>query len=109
MKTRAYCITSDAIAEEQKRSEGTQGGFEISRVIRLDDLELRELGPSDVQLRILAVSAEHNVDHAALADTMNVAETRGGKIYPGNSAVGEVVAYKDGVRSGAVTALYELV
>ena len=43
-----------------------------------------------MRLRILAVSAEHNVDHAALADTINVAEVRGGKIYPGNSALGEV-------------------
>ena len=53
---------------------------------------LRALGPNDVQLRILAASAEHNVDHAALADTMNIAEARGGKIYPGNSALGEVIA-----------------
>src|SRR5690606_40522484 len=29
---------------------------------------------------------------AALADTVNIAELRGGKIYPGNSAVGEVLA-----------------
>jgi len=97
MKTRAYCITSDAIAEEQKRTTDAPDDFQISRVIRLDDLELRELGPSDVQLKILAVSAEHNVDHAALADTMNIAESRGGKIYPGNSAVGEVVAVGDRV------------
>jgi NADPH:quinone reductase-like Zn-dependent oxidoreductase len=66
--------------------------FDISRVVQLDELVLRELGPSDVHLRILAVSAEHNVDHAALADTQNIAEVRGGKIFPGNSAVGEVVA-----------------
>jgi hypothetical protein len=44
-----------------------------------------------VHLKILAVSAEHNIDHAATADTMNIAEARGGKIYPGNSAVGEVL------------------
>jgi crotonyl-CoA carboxylase/reductase len=42
-------------------------------------------------MRILAVSGEHNVDHAALADTVNIAEIRGGKIFPGNSAVGEVL------------------
>ena len=45
-----------------------------------------------MHLRILAVSLEHNVDHAVLADTVNIAELRGGKIYPGNSAVGEVLA-----------------
>jgi NADPH:quinone reductase-like Zn-dependent oxidoreductase len=38
------------------------------------------------------VSGEHNLNHAALADTVNIAELRGGKIYPGNSAVGEVIA-----------------
>jgi crotonyl-CoA carboxylase/reductase len=65
--------------------------------VKLDELELREMGPSDVHLRILAVSAEHNVDHAALADTVNITELRGGKIYPGNSALGEVVAVGDRV------------
>ena len=44
-----------------------------------------------MRLRILAISAEHNIDHAATADTVNIAEARGGKIYPGNSAVGEVL------------------
>ena len=51
-----------------------------------------------MKLRILAVSAEHNVDHAALADTMNIAEVRGGKIFPGNSAVGEVIAIGPAVK-----------
>ncbi|MED5260936.1 MAG: hypothetical protein VX574_00855, partial [Myxococcota bacterium] len=32
-----------------------------------------------------------NISHAALADTINVAEVRGGKIFPGNSALGEVI------------------
>ena len=59
---------------------------------RLDQLELRPVGPRDVHLRILAVSLEHNVDHAVLADTVNITELRGGKIYPGNSALGEVIA-----------------
>jgi len=66
--------------------------FDIARVIELSDLELRPVGPRDVHMKILAVSAEHNVDHAALADTANIAEARGGKIYPGNSAVGQVMA-----------------
>jgi crotonyl-CoA carboxylase/reductase len=88
---RAYAISADAIARESQRVGGDLEKFDVSRVIRLDELELRELGPNDVHLRILAVSAEHNVDHAALADTLNIAEARGGKIYPGNSAVGEVL------------------
>jgi crotonyl-CoA carboxylase/reductase len=89
--SRAYCISAQAIAAERARVGGDLSKFDVSRVIALDSLELRPVGPSDVRLRILAVSAEHNVDHAALADTVNIAEIRGGKIYPGNSAVGEVL------------------
>ncbi len=90
---RAYSITNDAIAAEQKRVGGSDPSqIDVSRVIQLDELELREMGPTDVHLRILAASAEHNVDHAAIADTVNIADVRGGKIYPGNSAVGEVIA-----------------
>ncbi len=88
---RAYSISAEAIAEESKRVGGDLAKFDVSRVIRLDEVEPRPMGSRDVHLRILAVSAEHNVDHAALADTMNIAESRGGKIYPGNSAVGEVL------------------
>jgi len=88
---KAFSITADAIAAERARVGDDLDAFDISRVIQLDDLELREVGPSDVHLRILAVSAEHNVDHIALADTVNITELRGGKIYPGNSAVGEVI------------------
>ncbi len=87
---RAYCISAEAIAAERARVGDDLSKFEISRVIRLEALELPSLGPADVRLRILAVSGEHNVDHAALADTVNIAQARGGKIYPGNSAVGEV-------------------
>ena len=95
---RSYSISSDAIAAETKRVDGDLSKFDVSRVIALDDLKLKERGPTDVHVRILAVSAEHNVDHAALADTMNIAEVRGGKIYPGNSAVGEVIGVGDGVK-----------
>ena len=91
-RTRAYAITAGAIAQERERVDDDLDRFEVARVIQLDALELPEPGPRDVQLRILAVSGEHNVDHAALADTVNIAEVRGGKMYPGNSAVGEVVA-----------------
>jgi crotonyl-CoA carboxylase/reductase len=87
---KAFAITADAIAAERARVGDDLDRFEFSRVIQLDDLVLREMGPRDVHLRILAVSAEHNVDHAALADTVNIVELRGGKVYPGNSAVGEV-------------------
>jgi NADPH:quinone reductase-like Zn-dependent oxidoreductase len=89
---RAFSISVDAIAAEHERANGDLSRVDVSRVIELDDLELRAMGLSDVHLRILAVSAEHNVDHAALADTVNIADARGGKIYPGNSAVGEVIA-----------------
>jgi crotonyl-CoA carboxylase/reductase len=89
---RAYSISAESIQEERHRVGGEAEKFDISRVIRLDELELPQLGPSDVHLRILAVSGEHNINHAALADTVNIAELRGGKIYPGNSAVGVIVA-----------------
>jgi NADPH:quinone reductase-like Zn-dependent oxidoreductase len=87
----AYSIAAESIAAERKRVDDDLSKFDISRVIQLDELALPDLGDGDVRLKILAVSAEHNVDHAALADTTNIAEARGGKIYPGNSAVGEVM------------------
>ncbi len=95
---RAYSISAESIAQERERVGDDLSRFDVSRVIRLDDLELRPVGPGDVHLKILAVSGEHNVDHAALADTVNIAEVRGGKIYPGNSAVGEVLAVGDQVK-----------
>src|SRR5215510_5539102 len=91
-KVQAYCITTDGIAAERARVGGDLSKFDIARVVQLDQLELREMGPRDVRMRILAASAEHNVDHAALADTVNIAEARGGRMYPGNSAVGEIIA-----------------
>jgi len=89
--TRAFAITAAAVAAERERAGGDLSQVDVSRVIALDSRELPEPGSRDVHLKILAVSGEHNVDHAALADTVNIAESRGGKIYPGNSAVGEVI------------------
>jgi NADPH:quinone reductase-like Zn-dependent oxidoreductase len=88
---RAFSISATDIAAEHKRTGGNHDAFDFSNVLKLDTVELPPMGPRDVHLRILAVSAEHNVDHAVLADTVNIAELRGGKIYPGNSAVGEVI------------------
>jgi NADPH:quinone reductase-like Zn-dependent oxidoreductase len=95
---RAYTITADAIASERRAVNHDLSKFNVAHVLKLDTLELRPMEGRDVHLRILAVSAEHNVDHAALADTVNIAELRGGKIYPGNSAVGEVIAVGSEVR-----------
>ena len=89
---KAFSISAEAIATERKRVGDDLSKVDIARVVKLDTNELPAVGRGDVQMRILAVSAEHNVDHAALADTVNIAEIRGGKIFPGNSAVGEVVA-----------------
>jgi len=94
---RAYCITADAVARERERVAGAVDDMDVSRVIELDKLELPDLGARDVHMRVLAVSAEHNVDHAALADTVNIAEARGGRIFPGNSALGEVLEVGEGV------------
>jgi NADPH:quinone reductase-like Zn-dependent oxidoreductase len=57
----------------------------------MDEVTLPEVGARDVRFRTLAVSAEHNLTHAATADTVNITDLRGGKIFPGNSAVGEVI------------------
>ena len=88
---RAYSISSADIAAERARIGDDAGAFDVTNVVKLDTLELREMGRTDVHLRILAASGEHNIDHAATADTINIADARGGKIYPGNSAVGEVL------------------
>jgi NADPH:quinone reductase-like Zn-dependent oxidoreductase len=89
---RAYSISTESIAAEQKRVAGDPDSFDIARVVKLDEAQLRPMGAGDVHLRILAVSGEHNINHAALADTVNIADIRGGKIFPGNSALGEVIA-----------------
>jgi len=91
-KVRAYSITEEAIAQETKRVDGDVDQVDFANVIQLDEVELREVGRRDVHLKILAASGEHNVDHAVLADTVDIVKARGGKIYPGNSAVGEVLA-----------------
>lgn len=98
---RAYSISTESIAAERERVGGKLDDFDIARVVKLDEARLRPLGPGDVHLRILAVSGEHNINHAALADTVNIAEIRGGKIFPGNSAVGEVIAVGANVRQVA--------
>ncbi len=89
---RAYSISATDITAEKERCGGDVSKFDFANVLKLDALELRALGARDVHLRILAVSGEHNVDHAILADTDGIAARRGGKIYPGNSALGEVIA-----------------
>ncbi len=89
--TRAFSISAPDIETEKERCGGDLDKFDFSRVLKLDTLELPTPGPGDVRMRILAASAEHNVDHAVLADTVNIVEARGGKMYPGNSAMGEVV------------------
>jgi crotonyl-CoA carboxylase/reductase len=96
---RAFSISATDIAAESKRTGGDHDKFDFANVLKLDTVELRPMGPGDVHLKILAVSAEHNVDHAILADTINIAEARGGKIYPGNSALGEVLAVGADVKS----------
>lgn len=88
--SRAYAITAEAIALERARVDDDLDRVDISSIIALDELELADVKPHDVKIRILVVSAEHNIAHAALADTVNITDMRGGKIYPGNSAVGEV-------------------
>ena len=94
---RAYSISAVDVAAERDRVGGNPADMDVSNVVKLDDLELRDVGPTDVHVRIVAASAEHNIDHAATADTVNIADARGGKMYPGNSAMGEVLAVGDQV------------
>ena len=94
---RAYAITADAVNAERARVNDDLSKIDITNVVALDTLELPEVGPRDVKFRTLAVSAEHNLTHAATADTVNIADLRGGKIYPGNSALGEVTEVGDEV------------
>jgi NADPH:quinone reductase-like Zn-dependent oxidoreductase len=89
--TSCYAVTSDAIDRERNRPGIQDGRIDLSRVIHLCDRPLSPVGPHDVELEILAVSAEHNVAHAALGDTDGIVEKQGGQMYPGNSAVGLVV------------------
>lgn len=89
---RAYAITADAVAAEKERTGGNYDEVNLSDILKLDELEIPATGPRDVRLKILAVSLEHNIAHAALADTVDIAKLRGGKMYPGNSALGEVTA-----------------
>ncbi len=96
-KVRAFSIRAESVAAERARVDQDVSKVDASRVLELDELELPAPGPGQLRMRILAVSAEHNVDHAAMADTINIAELRGGKIYPGNSAVGEVLEVGPGV------------
>jgi crotonyl-CoA carboxylase/reductase len=88
--SRSYAITAEAIANERARVDDDLDRVDIASIIALDELELADVKPHDVKIRVLVVSAEHNIAHAALADTVNITDMRGGKIYPGNSAVGEV-------------------
>jgi hypothetical protein len=74
---RAFSISTASIAAERERTGGKLDDFDISRVVKLDTVELKPVGPGDVHFRILAVSGEHNINHAALADTVNIAELPG--------------------------------
>ncbi len=89
--SKAYAISSSSVAEERARVGGDLSKVDVTRVLVPDNVELRAMGAADVRLKILAVPVEHNVVHAAIADTVDIAEIRGGKIYPGNAAIAEVV------------------
>ena len=95
-EVRAYSISARDIEGELARSP--DGVPDVSKILRLDTRPLPPLGPADAKVRVLAVSLEHNILHAALADTINIARERGGKMFPGNSALGEVVEVGPAVR-----------
>ncbi len=98
----AYSITTDAIAAEKERADRSNEDIDVAKILTIDTLDLPALKPTEVRMKILAVSAEHNIDHAVTADTVNIADARGGKIYPGNSATGEILEIGDQVKKFTV-------
>ena len=66
--TRAYAITADAIATERARVNDDLSRIDISKIIQMDTLTLPAMSPREVKFRTLAVSAEHNLTHAATAE-----------------------------------------
>ena len=56
---RSYSIASEDIATERARVDDDLSKVDISRIVKLDDLVLPEIGPRDVHLRILARTAQH--------------------------------------------------
>jgi NADPH:quinone reductase-like Zn-dependent oxidoreductase len=96
--TRAYSVSAEDIAHEAERVGGDHSRFDLTRTIRLDRLELPDCGPTQVRMRVLAVPAEHNVVHAAIAHPINISAARGGKLFVGNGALGEVMETGDAVR-----------
>jgi NADPH:quinone reductase-like Zn-dependent oxidoreductase len=88
---RVYALSTTAINDEWKRVGGSREAFDVRRVLRAEEVDAQPLGESDVRVRVLIVSAEYNVVHAALADVVDIAAAHGGKHYPGNSFLGEVV------------------
>ena len=65
-------ISAEHIAAETERVGGDLDQFDVARVIASTTWSCATVGPRDVHLKILAASGEHNVDHAALADTINI-------------------------------------
>ena len=89
---RAFSISSESIAKERERVGGDMSKFDISRVVQLDELVLPRARPVR-----RAAAHPRGVGRAQRRPRgarrhVNIAEVRGGKIYPGNSAVGEVIA-----------------
>ncbi len=88
---RAYSIAAEDIERETARVGGHYEDFDLTRVLKLENLTLPPVGAGDIRVRILAVSAEYNIVHAATGHPVNICAARGGKMLVGNSALGEVV------------------
>jgi len=104
-RVRAYTLSTTDIADEWKRVGNSRDAFDVRRVLRAEQIDAQSLGEKDVRVRVLIVSAEYNVVHAALADVVDIAAAHGGKHYPGNSFLGEVIevgAHVSNVRLGDV-------
>jgi len=89
--SKAWILRAGEIEREWRRVDGDAQRFEIPRVLSLEERELPAPAPRQVRVRVLAASIEHNVLHAALADTVDIVRLRGGEMCPGNSFTGEVL------------------
>lgn len=98
LRNRAYSVAAEDIAKESARVGDDHAHFDLTRILRLEDLPLPPVGPGDIRLRILAFSAEHNIVHVATGNPVNISAARGGKMFVGNSALGEVVEIGGAVR-----------
>jgi len=95
---KAYILSRERIDAERSRSVGDPAKVDFQRLLSLEERDVPAPGAESVRVRILAASVEHNVLHAALADTIDIVSLRGGSLCPGNCFIAEVLEVGSRVR-----------